>query len=152
MRALKESRPGSIFPLKLFIVYVVSYCLLSTIAFFADFGDLEGEEETWNADLELSLILCLPLLWVIISAVWHFKRMPIFAAIMILIAMFPIGDTLGWYFSDDGFIKGFPPGFELSYSPLGCLIAALVWCVPFFITYLIWRFWPRSRTTVPFLG
>jgi len=145
MKDLKEDIHSSIFPLKLLIAYVVSYCLLPTIAFLADFGDLEGEEETWNADLELSLILCLPLLWVIISAVWHFRRMPIFAVIVILIAMLHIGDTLGWYFSDDGFINGFPPGFELSYSPLGCLITAMVWAVPFIVIYLVWRFWPRKQ-------
>jgi hypothetical protein len=145
MKNLRDGIQGSVFPVKLLMAYIVSYCLLPTVAFFADFGNLEGEEESWNSDLEFSLILCIPLLCVILVAVWKFRKMPIFAVIMILIAMCHIGDTLGWYFSDTGFIKNFPPGLELDLSLSGCLIAALVWALPFVITFVVWLFWNRRK-------
>ena len=144
MKDVKEGTRGSVFPIKLLMAYVVSFCLLPTIGFFADFGNLEGEEELWNSDLEFSLILCVPLLCVIILALWKFRRMPIFAVIMILIAMLHIGDTLAWYFSDAAFLK-YPPGFELDLSFLGISITALIWTIPFIVTYFVWLLWNRRK-------
>ena len=141
MKDLKKGIQSSIFLVKLLMAYVVTFCLLPIIAFIADLGDLESEEECWNSDLELSLILCLPLFCVIIAAFCHFRRMPILAVITVLIALFHIFDTLGWYFSDAGFLKNFPPGFEVDLSFLNISILALTWAVPFVVIYLVWRFW-----------
>jgi len=129
------------FPLKLLIAYVVSFSLWPTLVFFAEESDNQRLIiEAWNADLEFCLILCIPLLWVIIAAVWHFRRMPVFAVIMILIAMWHIGDTLALYFS-----ASFNPESTFDLQILNCLIAALIWAVPFVVIYLVWRFWPRKQ-------
>ena len=143
MNVPKAARGGirdSVFPVKLLMAYIVSFSLLLTIGFWIDFGDLEQEIEGWNSTLEFSLILCIPLLWVIYAALRYSRRMPIFAAIMALLALWHVGITLIDYWQE-----GFDDRFDLDLQLLNCLIAALVWAIPFVAIYLIWRFWPRKQ-------
>ena len=70
---MKEGIHSSIFPVKLLMAYIVSFCLWPTITFWLDFGDQKGEIEGWNSVLEISLIFCVPLLWVIYAAL-RFSR------------------------------------------------------------------------------
>jgi len=139
MKDLKGDHQSSIFPVKLLMAYVVSFSLLFTISVFAE--DNQGREiEGWNAELEFSLVLCVPLLWLIYSALRHSRRMPVFAVIMALIALWHVIVTLIEYCQ-----MGFDPRFDLDLALLNCLIAALVWGVPFVVIYLVWRFWPRKQ-------
>jgi hypothetical protein len=140
MKDLKRGTHSSIFPVKLLMAYIVSFCLLPTITFWLDFGDQEGEIEGWNSVLELSLIFCVPLLWVIYVALRYSRRMPVYAVVMALIALWLVVITLIDYYQ-----QGFDNRLDLDLQLLNCLIAALVWVVPFVVTYLVWRFWPRKQ-------
>jgi hypothetical protein len=137
---MNGNNQGSIFPTKLLMAYIVSFCLLPTITFWLDFGDLEGEEEGWNSVLELSLIFCIPLLWVIYAALRYSRRMPVYAVIMSLIAVWLVAITLLDYYQE-----GFDDEFTLDLQLLNSLVAALIWAVPFVVSYLTWRFWPRRK-------
>jgi len=136
------NKSASLFSAKLLMLYIASYCLIPTIFFLLDFGNLEETEACWNSDLELSLILCLPLLSAVLFAVWHFRKMPVIASAVILIGLFHIGSTLRWYFSENGFVQSFEPA---SINFAGLIVTALIWAIPFATVYLTWRFWPRRQ-------
>jgi hypothetical protein len=143
---MKGNHHSSIFPLKLLMVYVV-FVSLDHLIFAIQISDpdyIGRWEDVWNWTLCWCLVLCIPLFGVILSAIWCFRRMPVFAVIMILVALWPIGTTLWFYIC-----FGFDPQFDINLQPLHFLRGALVFAVPFIIIYLIWRFWPQRKSLLP---
>jgi len=142
MKDLKGNIHSSIFPLKLLMAYVVAVSLEHLIfAIQISDPDYIGRwVDVWNGILGWCLVLCIPLFGVIISAIWYFRRMPVFAVVMILAALWPIGTTLWFYI-----IFGFDSRFDINLHPLYFLSGALVFAVPFVVIYLLWRFWPQKQ-------
>jgi hypothetical protein len=139
---MKGDPHGSIFPLKLLMAYVV-FVSLNHLIFaikISDSDNIGRWENVWNWTLGWSLVLCVPLFGVITSALWHFRKMPVFAVIMILAALWHIGTTLWFYIC-----FGFDPRFNTDPQPLYFFRAALICAVPFVVVYLVWRFWPRKQ-------
>jgi len=124
------------------MAYVVSVSLfhLSFVIQISDPDYIGRFVDVWNGILGRSLLLSIPLLGVILSAIWLFRKMPIFAVVMILLALSSIG-TASWLY----FTIGFDPRFDLDLQPHYFLRGALIFAVPFILTYFAWRFWPRKQ-------
>ena len=139
---MKVNHHGSIFPLKLLMAYVVCISLYQLIfAIQISDSDYIGRwEDVWNWVLGRCFVLCIPLFWVMFSAIWCFRGMPVFAVIMILAALWHIGTTLWFYIC-----FGFDPRFNINLQPLYFLRGALVFAVPFVVIYLVWFFWSRRK-------
>jgi hypothetical protein len=145
MKDLKEGIQGSVFPVKLLMAYVISVSL-DHLIFTIQISDpdyIGRWVDVWNWTLGWGLILCVPLLGVILSAIWYFRRMPIFAVVMILVALWPMGTALWFYF-----ITGFDPRFDLNMQPLNFLRGSIVFAIPFVVVYLAWRFWQRRKRVI----
>jgi len=142
MKDLKGDIQSSLFPVKLLMAYVVcvSLCQLIFAIQISDSDNIGRWEDVWNGVLGRCLVLCIPLLGVILSAIWCFRRMPVFAVILILAALGHIGTTLWFYIC-----FGFDPRFNINLQPLYFLRGALVFAVPFIVIYLVWFFWPSVK-------
>ena len=94
METLRENHQNPVFPLKLLMAYIVSISLIPTIQRFLDFDSIERSIEDINWDLGWSLVLCAPLILVIFIATRYFRRMPLFAGFVVILALWHIVSTL----------------------------------------------------------
>ena len=122
---MKGKNRNSVFPVKLFITYVLSltFCIVA------------GDSPYYDMQLAYCLALCPALFIVIFLIVWNFRSMPIFSigagSIALFLAIF------------DRYDPSRLTDYSINFGPLAGFSASLA--VPFIIIYLIWRFWPRKQ-------
>lgn len=142
MKDLKGSTRDSIFPVKLFIIYVL---LLTFVTGMVD-GPLDfifglgfpHPEDAFESFAEM-LALSPALLIVIFLVIWYFRRMPIFAWPTSLMALWLI--WVIW----DSYSPGFDTDFPNDLNTLGFIEAPFKLAIPFVVIYLVWYFWPRKQ-------
>jgi hypothetical protein len=150
---LKNGATDSKFPVRLLIVYLLCIASLPTLVFMDDFDNLEATEEDWNWVIGWSYLLIGPVLAALFLAVRNFRNMRVLAIFTALFALFHVVTTI----CDYGFIPRFVPdirfGFDdstgtVDLSIFSYLLFSVMFAVPFFIVYFLWRFWPWRRASV----
>ena len=143
MRDLNNGIQSSVFPVKLFIVYVLLLIFFTglidgPVAGVFSLGSPHPEDiaESFARMLALSPAL----LGVVFLSVWNFRRMPEFATFSSCFALWLSWVTLGSYWP--GFDTDFPNYFDMT----GLLSVASLFAIPFVVFYIAWRNWPHKET------
>ena len=142
MKDLKERIQGSIFPVKLFVVYVLWLTFITglidgPIACLFELGSPHPEDVAES--FAMMLALSPTLVAVVFLAIWNFRLMPIFATGSVGFSLW-----LAWVIWN-AYWPGFDTDFPNYFDMLGLLSAALVFALPFIITFAVWLLWNRRK-------
>jgi hypothetical protein len=138
MKDLRGGVRNSVFPVKLFIIYVLSLTFVTGMVNGPLNPGSPGPED-YAESFAWMLTLSPALLIVIFLVVWNFRRMPIFTTMAASFAIWLTWEIREAYWP--GFDTDFPNYFRL----WDFLDADLIFVVPFVLIYLVWRFWPRKQ-------
>ena len=141
MKDLKEGIQSSVFPVKLFVVYVLWLTFFTglidgPIACVFSLGAPHPEDIAES--FAMMLALSPALLAVFILAVWNFRRIPVFGICSTGFALWLLWVIWSGYWP--GFETDFPNYFHMT----GLLFAASFFAVPFVLMFIAWRIWPHK--------
>jgi hypothetical protein len=140
MKDLKGGVRGSVFPLKLFLIYILCLKVFPWFLMLSIADNCEEWTEAYNWYFGWSLVLSGPLFIATTWSLLRFRKMPIFGGVFSLISLWLVVGTINSYFYD-----GFDPRMEINWSVDLFVRAAMVFAIPFLAVYLGWRFWPQTQ-------
>src|SRR5450631_1428378 len=132
----------SVFPVKLFIIYALSYTFITglidgPIAFFFQLGSPHPDDDAEAVAMMLAFRPALVI--ALLLGILNFRRMPIFTTLTGIIAFWLI--WIMWDAYWPSFDTDFPNYFDLQ----GFLVAPLIIALPFVLAYFIWFFWVQRK-------
>ncbi len=133
---------GSVFPAKLFVVYVLWLTFFTglidgPIAGFFSLGSPHPEDMAES--FARMLALAPALLSVIFLVLWNFKKMPVFAMVSGAFALW-----LSWVIWSS-YYPGFDTDFPNYFDMTGLFFTAALFATPFVLMYISWRVWPNKE-------